>query len=294
MSFIKQAEKLFKSAEKEIGKKFTPNQFAQLATELLSNSDIHKHFNQSSIHECLSYSNYPGHYYNQRQFGDVALTLFKNDQYFLDLYFWKQKDTDIHAHHFTGAFKMLSGHQHQLECSFQLKEKVLPFLHTGNIKLKNFKRIIPGETQSIFLNEDFIHQTHHDKKILTANLCLRTTTFPNEHLWGYYLHGYKVLHLGNPDDRVRKLTLISSLPKKNQFEALSSFLASQDHHTLITLAIGETWTAQLIDKNLRSLIIRYLKEKQPQLWLKTAGLINGIPKQQKKHQKLLVFMYDGV
>lgn len=293
MSFLKEAEKLFHKAEKEIGQKFSPNEFASEAQRLLKQSNIHEKFNSDSVHELLSHRHYPGHYYSQKQFGDVALTLFKNDKYFLDIYFWRHRDTDIHAHHFTGAFKMLAGRQFQLECRFKENEKIYNFLYSGKVQIKNYQEIKTGDTQLIRLNEDFIHQTHHDNKLMTANLCLRTHAFPDEQLWGYFLHGYKFLNLSNPDERQRKLSLIHGMPKRDQLDYLTSFFATQDLHTLVTLAIGETWTSQIIDKPLRALIIRYLEKKRPEIWAKTSHLIKGIPLHQKKHHKLRFFMYDN-
>lgn len=292
MSFLKKSEELFRQAENEIKGKFKPNEFAVQASDLLAHSNIHKYFNHETISELLKYRKYPIHYYSQLQFSDVPLTLFRNEKFFLEIYFWKNKDTDIHDHHFTGAFKMLSGEQNQIELGFTEKKKISPFLSSGSLRVKKLRSMEPGDTQTILLGKDFIHQSLHSHTKITANICLRTPTIDGHDLSGYYFHGYKLKYLGSHDERLRKLSLIRLLPKTETYQHMASFLDTQSDHTLVTLAVGETLTHRVMDPRLRRLIVRYLAESRKILYEKTKDFIKGVPGHQKKHKKLKIFMYD--
>ena len=289
MKFFQKAHNLFKQTEKHFKHIRQPNDFSSLANKILSDSSVHEHFNLETIAEFLQYKKYPANYYGLRSFSDMPFTLFRNDHFFLDIYFWRQSDTDIHSHHFTGAFKMLTGQQNQFEFTFQKKKKLFPFLDEGELKMISSRSLRPGETQPILLGQDFIHMTVHGKSQLTANLCLRTPTYPDQHFYGYLLHGHKLLNLPYQEERVQKLGLIQVLSDKDQLKFLAAYLKTQDLFTLISLYKGDLFSTPDFGEELSEITKKIIHKRFPASAKKLEHFLNEMPKHKKLLKKMSFF-----
>lgn len=290
MTFIPRARKLFLKAEKLAADIKAPNELARIAFETLAESDIDRHFSSETFSEILLHKKYPPHYYQMRNFSDAPFTLIRGEKMFLDLYFWRRSDTDIHCHHFTGAFKMLQGRQHQIVYQFEKEKKLFPFLEQGRLKTIEKRDFQRGQTQMIKLGGDFIHHTLHDDTQVTVNLCLRTPTFPGRNLYSYLHHGYKQLNMNYSDDRTRKLSLIKAFPEHEQTKMIASFLGQQDLFTLVSLYKGDSFTAPFLQSDFKPLIELTLKKRFPSSFKKLENYIGMMPKHLNLNKKLRFFM----
>jgi hypothetical protein len=287
--FLKKAEKLFKDAEKHQKEYKKPNDFSHLATRILENSNIHESFDDDVIHKIFSLKTLPKQNYGLNNFSDTPFTLFRNDRFFLDIYFWRLSDTDIHSHHFTGAFKMLKGSQQQLELGFKKNKTLYPFLEQGTIKVKSNKSILVGETQSILLGNDFIHQTFHDATKLTVNLCLRTILVPGHNLYSFLLNGYSLKNSPYQEVRLRKMSLVRTLPEAQQRKAMMALLETLDLLTLINIFKGDHFSHAYLNEDFRELTKICIKRQFPKDYAKLRGFFKDLPKHQEIHRKLKFF-----
>lgn len=292
MNFIKRAEKLFMEASRFTTSIKNPKDFGPLSTKILENSSIHEHFNKEVVSEFFKLKILPKQNYTINNFSDSAFTLFRNDQFFLDIYFWRNSDTDLHSHHFTGAFKMLSGVQRQTTYSFIKKKKITAFLEQGELKLLQSKVLQVGDTQPILLGDNFIHQIIHDKNELTVNLCLRTPAIDPLKFYGFFLPGHKLENLPYSDLRSRKLSLIDSLPEKLKTEALQNFLNTCDLFTLVNLAIGPQLNANNMSDLIKHESLINIKLRFPKAYLKLSPFLLDSAKHLKMHKKLKYFQSE--
>jgi hypothetical protein len=287
--FIKRAEKLFKAAERQLANYEAPNDFSVIATKILADSDIHEYYDDSVIEEILSLKKLPTQNYHMRNFSDAPVTLFHNPKFYLDIYFWRRSDTDVHNHHFTGAFKMLQGKQHQFRYAFNKAKKLYPFLYQGKMDLLASEELSPGDCTQILLGDDFIHQTVHDPNCYTANICLRTVHLPRHDLYGFRLSGYKIKHLQYNTDRMTKLALLKAIPEKDRKSLIQSYLKSLSLFELASLYKGTHFTGPFVDEDFKRAIQMFTKKHFPQDYQKLKLFFEGVDEHDAIHRKLRFF-----
>ena len=292
MKFLKRAEKIFLEAYKYEKEYKKHNDFARIATNILEDSSIHKYYNSGVINEIFAHKSFPKQHYGLKNFSDTPFTLFRGERFILDMYFWRVSDTDIHSHHFTGAFKMLSGVQHQLEFVFKKKKKLFQFLEEGEVKLRSSKELFSGDTQSIVLGDDFIHQTIHSDKIATVNLCLRTTTLPKLDLYSFLLSGYKVMNNPYNEMRLRKLSLIRTLPENQQLGTLAKYLETADLLTLINLFKGDQFAANYFREEFKDVTKECIKRRFSKDYQKLKKFLETTSNHPKLHKKLKILINE--
>lgn len=143
--------------------------------------------------------------YEGRKFSSEDYTLFRTDDFALDVYFWLKQDTSIHDHSFHGAFRVLEGQNLQIDFDFQdceeAKSTGVKSWTFGNLKLRDRRLQAPGTFQKIEHGAGFIHQVIHMTPVVVT-LCLRTirTDSKPAHLYFY------------PELRVQTSRFVSELP----------------------------------------------------------------------------------
>ncbi len=186
----KLARSLIKAGDQFL-KKNGPRKFHLEASRLLGEANFHKKFSFEKLIE-LSFKkgNESIQNYRSFEFSDLPLTLARGENCFVDIYVWRRRPTTIHNHHFVGAFQCLEGDNVDLSFSFKTKKKLGKFHSLGELKLDHSKKIEKGMTQTIDLQDKFIHQNHHHHD-LTVNLCFRTPDFPKKNIANFLYSGLR-------------------------------------------------------------------------------------------------------
>ena len=107
-------------------------------------------------------------------FGQPAITLWSNEDFRIELYFWNSSNTSVHSHAFAGAFTVLEGlslqtRYHLKEVEFNEAQGTSTF--TNDKKLHEF--IYPGSIQEITPGMAFCHEVIHLKHP-TVTFIIRT------------------------------------------------------------------------------------------------------------------------
>lgn len=112
---------------------------------------------------------------SSESFGEPPITIYRTDDFVVDIYFWFSVNTSIHSHGFRGAFRVLQGAA--LEAEFSPRNlKDLDFqkpIHLDPVDLKGISVLRPGDVRRIDPQGEFIHEVCHCYKP-QITLCLRT------------------------------------------------------------------------------------------------------------------------
>ena len=125
------------------------------------------------------------------QFSDLPLTLYSNAHFVIDLYYWYNKDTSIHNHHFVGAFKVIHGQSSHVTFKFEEKKNLTPEITEGILTRAKTELLTTGDVRPINFLNDFIHQVIH-LEAPTITLCLRSKNSENSALSFFIYPKYKV------------------------------------------------------------------------------------------------------
>ena len=126
-----QIEELFKDVEyewKQVDNK--RDKFPKICFDAL---DRDFDFSLNFVEEILNLQ-LPKQSFPNDQFGELPITIFSNDDFFIDMYLWNLKHTSIHNHSFEGAFKLLSGKSHQTVYEFEVSEVISNIIKKGKLK----------------------------------------------------------------------------------------------------------------------------------------------------------------
>jgi hypothetical protein len=125
------------------------------------------------------------------EFSDFPLTLVKRENFFIDIYVWFKSDTNIHNHHFCGAFKVIAGSSVQIRYKFKTLHEIGPGLSEGEMTQEGHDDLPLNTVQAIDPRDEFIHNVFHTGKP-TITLCLRTPSFKGEALDVFIYPKYKL------------------------------------------------------------------------------------------------------
>lgn len=164
--------------------------FSLLAREILTGAELGE-FQFEDLTDARLWGE-PRQSFPRTEFSDLPLTLWREASYFLDLYIWIRSDTDIHDHHFAGAFRILRGSYLQIEYAFEGPVEALPELQRGVLRSQRNRQLGAGETQEIALGSGFIHQVFHGN-VPCVTLCLRSNV-TEPHLHSYVFPRWRFAH----------------------------------------------------------------------------------------------------
>lgn len=149
---------------------FQSDCFSRLKT---LNIDLSLEEFNSELAHWLTTSSLPTQLNVYNNFGQPPVTLFHNESFVIDLYFWLYSDTSIHTHSFTGAFKVLYGKSQQDIYQAIEKKKYTNDISLNDINIIDSRVIKKGECQEITRGDQFCHRVLHlDSPTIT--LCIRT------------------------------------------------------------------------------------------------------------------------
>lgn len=173
------------------GQNFEEKIFPELAARALKNFSTDY---VPDIDICLKESptiTLPIQQFHNGEFSDFPLTLVRREKILIDIYIWFRSDTNIHNHHFCGAFKVISGSSVQIRYKFNTLREIGPGLSEGDMTQGGLDVLPLNAVQAIDPRDEFIHNVFHTGKP-TITLCLRTPSFKGEALDVYIYPKYKL------------------------------------------------------------------------------------------------------
>lgn len=190
--FQQDLEQLANQVETEwSGQNFEEKVFPELAARALKNFSTDY---VPDIDVCLKESptiTLPLQQFPNGEFSDFPLTLVRRENFLIDIYVWFKSDTNIHNHHFCGAFKVIAGSSAQIRYKFKILQEIGPGLSQGEMTQEGLDELALNAVQAIDPREEFIHNVFHTGKP-TITLCLRTPAFKGEALDVYIYPKYKL------------------------------------------------------------------------------------------------------
>ena len=214
------------------------NDFPKIATEQLHKLNTASLQDPNVLAKILSIKKWPAQQFPSGHFADLSFTLFRNENFLLDLYFWNHQDTSIHDHHFSGAFKVIQGESFHIEYDFQKSKVITPWLQEGKLKIKEQSNLVAGDVKTILFKHDFIHQNMHTTNPCVT-LCLRTLDHPKISLSSYYNLGMKILMTPmsqNDQKMLEGLMYLCSIP--NNENACQQFISKLSDRALYVSMTG--------------------------------------------------------
>lgn len=103
----------------------------------------------------------PSQKQQEDRFGDLAITLYQGERFYVDAYFWLDGTTSIHQHGFSGAFQVLLGSSIQSLYGFEPEREVSDHFSVGRILLNDVQLLRRGDIRPIHPGDQFIHALFH-------------------------------------------------------------------------------------------------------------------------------------
>jgi len=169
------------------------NSFAEICFDQLNRFQLDLTLNQfeKMIADWVLESSLPKQLNVYNNFGQPPITLFNNDKFVLDIYFWMHVDTSIHSHAFSGAFKLLYGRS--IHENFSVTPKIIyaQDVMSSDISQPEARLLCAGETQKIHSGNKFNHRLIH-LDAPTITLCARTVDDVKNKQWHHFPNGLSI------------------------------------------------------------------------------------------------------
>ncbi|MEM0895404.1 MAG: hypothetical protein AAGJ79_00870 [Verrucomicrobiota bacterium] len=166
---------------------FDVAKFPSIATEALRAANLHEHFDAlAPAREVIRALEIPPQQDLGAAFGEPPITVFQNDRFFIDVYYWLDGTTLIHEHGFCGAFAVMGGGSIHTRFDFEEKRHFNRRLSIGELAVKSCETLEVGDVCEIPAGEDLVHSLFHLDRP-SVSVVVRTEaawTAPQRHfLW---------------------------------------------------------------------------------------------------------------
>jgi hypothetical protein len=211
--------------------------FTAIATKHISNFDYNWSLEKldSELREWLIHNtSLPPQMSLHNNFGQPSITLFNNNRFVVDLYFWIDFDTSIHSHGFRGAFRLLHGESLQETFQVSAMETIADDIRIVDLKNVNLKILKQNAVEIIAPGFDLTHRVIHLVNP-TVTLCVKTINEPHLVQWNYLPSGLAIQRQVMTVEVTKKLYFYQYLLSHNKTEA-EVFL----HSVLQSLKISTT------------------------------------------------------
>lgn len=167
-------------------------------------------------------------------FGQPPVTIYNNDEFVIDIYFWMHADTSLHSHAFNGAFKILYGKSLHEEFKIESKETYSNDIQLNQLTRTKSELLKEADVREIVSGNTFNHRVVH-LSAPTVTLCIRSVKDLTVPQWHYFDNGLSIL----------KRELDESIFKKIFYaDYLSSFSLEQStnftHEFISKLELSES------------------------------------------------------
>jgi hypothetical protein len=135
---------------------------AELAEVALRAEPVHAHVEPLAPLVWLqSATSLPSQFDLPARFGQPPVTVFRQGNLMIDVYYWMNGTTTIHEHAFSGAFQVLAGSAVHVEYAFSAFDRVNSHIKLGETVFKNAEVLKVGDTRRILPGDRFAHALFH-------------------------------------------------------------------------------------------------------------------------------------
>ncbi len=226
----------------EIGKKlekfeFESRLFTAKSKELIDQFEITKTLSEFSaeLGQWITKSALPEQLNVYNTFGQPPVTVFRNENFVIDIYFWMHADTSLHSHAFCGSFKILYGQSLHEEFSI---EQIKSYSHDASfnkLTRTDFKILNPSDSITILRGSEFNHRVVH-LSTPSVTLCIRTVTDKEIPQWHHFDNGLSVLKREVDQSLLKKLfygDYLFQIGQESLFTYTQDFIGSLESSELI-------------------------------------------------------------
>ncbi|MDD0854340.1 hypothetical protein HBN50_14605 [Halobacteriovorax sp. GB3] len=170
----------------------THESFSKISTEVLQGLNFNHPLVEfeNELAKWLLENELPRQINVYNEFGQPPVTLFNNEKFVIDLYFWMHADTSVHSHSFSGAFKVLFGRSvHEVFKVQEVKSYSSDVMKT-DIKRESIELLNTGSIHPILSGNSFNHRVLHIDHP-TVTLCIRTVN-DNRPQWHHFTNGLSI------------------------------------------------------------------------------------------------------
>ena len=156
----------FQSLGKEIELKWqeqnsNADAFPDIAARALEDFKLHEEFSENTFTSLIEQHPALPEQCAPNYFGNPPITVFRADEFHINLLHWFHAETSIHDHAFNGAFTVLEGESHQFQYEFKDYKEHASLIRVGVLESAGESAIETGDVQRIFTGDKFIHQVWH-------------------------------------------------------------------------------------------------------------------------------------
>lgn len=222
---------------KKLEKQFDIDEIPKAANEFLSDFKIDKSLSdfEIEIKNWLLENNIPRQVNLYNNFGEPSLTIFNNQKFAVDLYFWRKNDTIIHSHGFRGAFKVLYGLSLHEQFKVQLINSYASDIQETKLLIEETKVMSPGDVNII--NPALTHRVVHLDNP-TVTLCIRTVEDKKLDQWHHLPTGLSFKKKNLSEKTIKQVLYFQYLLESNikvAGEFLNNILSKLDTSDKISL-----------------------------------------------------------
>lgn len=136
--------------------------FSKIARVELEKNNVSNWFSKLEIMKWFLHTNQaPTQQSPVSGFGEPPITVYEEEDFFIEVYFWNSPLISIHDHAFSGAFTVIEGASLNCEYQFNIKKKLKGQTHLGSLQLKKIEHLSPGSVREIRSGNSFIHDVWH-------------------------------------------------------------------------------------------------------------------------------------
>jgi hypothetical protein len=110
-------------------------------------------------------------------FGSPAITVFRDQRFYIDVLYWVDGTTDVHQHAFSGAFHVMVGGSLHCQFSFTETARWSERLKAGRLDLLTAELLRAGDVRPIAAGETMIHSLFHLERP-SLSVVIRTPADP--------------------------------------------------------------------------------------------------------------------
>ncbi len=111
------------------------------------------------------------------KFGEPAITVYRNEGFYIDVLFWVDGTTAIHQHGFSGAFHVMQGGSIESVYDFAPTRRYSERLMLGDLALREVHHLKRGDVRPILAGTQFIHALFHLERP-SVSVVVRTPNDP--------------------------------------------------------------------------------------------------------------------
>jgi hypothetical protein len=181
---------------------YNEDYFPTLAAEALSASNLDRIEPGEVLEYAAGPDELPPAFDPEGSFGQPPITVYANERFIVDVYFWFDGTTSVHDHAFSGAFRVLGGSSIQARYQFDVRRRVSASMQVGDLRCLGVDLLGSGAVCPIVAGSRCIHSLFHLDRP-SVSVVVRTRREPEHYPQHEYLRPHLRMAIGGHVSRDR-------------------------------------------------------------------------------------------